>query len=128
MFALQLFPEASIDYWLRNIELVDHENLVVEAAQGFSTAGFLVLVKDHPLQFGFRKTDFLDRLAAIKNVVILPYDVSGNELMSLAGASFSSTGTLGFKGFDRANPSRSVVELGQALGRQLTLLANEGVI
>jgi hypothetical protein len=97
MFALQLFPEASIDYWLRNVALIDHENLVVEAAAAFSNAGFQVLVKDHPLQFGFRQTELIDRLLALPNVVFLPYDVSGPELISVSGASFSCTGTLGLQ-------------------------------
>ena len=97
MFGLQLFPEASIDYWLRNIDLIDHENLVVEAAAAFSKQGFVVLVKDHPSQFGFRQTGFLDRLLALPNVVMVPYDVSGNELLALSGTSFTCTGTLGLQ-------------------------------
>lgn len=97
MFALQLFPEASIDYWLRNLALIDHENLVVEAAAAFSKAGFQVLVKDHPLQFGFRQTELIERLLALPNVVFLPYDVSGPELISVSGVSFSCTGTLGLQ-------------------------------
>jgi hypothetical protein len=97
MFGLQLFPEASIDYWLRNVDLIDHENLVVDAARSFSAQGFLVLVKDHPSQFGFRHTDLIDRLLAIPNVVMVPYDVSGNELMAHAGVNFTCTGTLGLQ-------------------------------
>lgn len=97
MFGLQLFPEASIDYWLRNVELIDHENLVVEAARSFSQQGFLVLVKDHPSQFGFRQTELLDRLLALPNVVLVPYDVSGNELTAQVGVSFTCTGTLGLQ-------------------------------
>jgi len=97
MFGLQLFPEASIDYWLRNVELIDHENLVVEAAAAFSKQGFVVLVKDHPSQFGFRQTGFIDRLLALPNVVMVPYDVSGNELLALSGTSFTCTGTLGLQ-------------------------------
>ena len=97
MFGLQLFPEASIDYWLRNVELIDHENLVVDAARSFSGQGFVVLVKDHPSQFGFRQTGFLDRLLALPNVVMVPYDVSGNELLALSGTSFTCTGTLGLQ-------------------------------
>ena len=97
MFGLQLFPEASIDYWLRNIDLIDHENLVVEAAAAFSKQGFVVLVKDHPSQFGFRQTGFLDRLLALPNVVMVPYEVSGNELLALSGTSFTCTGTLGLQ-------------------------------
>lgn len=97
MFGLQLFPEASIDYWLRNIALIDHENLVVDAARSFSEAGYVVLIKDHPSQFGFRRTEFLDRLLALPNTVMVPYDVSGNELVSVSGASFTCTGTLGLQ-------------------------------
>ncbi len=97
LFGLQLFPEASIDYWIRERELIDHENLVFEAARAFTEAGYLVLVKDHPLQFGFRQTELLDRLLALTNVVLVPYDVSGNELMQLVDTNFTFTGTLGMQ-------------------------------
>lgn len=96
-FGLQLFPEASIDYWIQPLELIDHENLVVEAVQAFSEAGYLVLVKDHPLQFGFRHTDLIQRMLLIKNVVLVPYEVPGNELVSISGVNFTCTGTLGLQ-------------------------------
>lgn len=95
--ALQLFPEASIDYWIDDLQLIEHEPLLLEVAQAFSSAGFLVLVKDHPLQFGFRQMDLIDKLRAIPNVVILPYEVSGNEVLSVVGANFTCTGTLGLQ-------------------------------
>ena len=94
---LQLFPEASIDYWIGPRELIDYEDIVAEAAEAFSTAGFLVLIKDHPLQFGFRQTGFIDRLLRIRNVVLVPYEVSGNELLDNCGANFALTGTLGLQ-------------------------------
>lgn len=96
-FGLQLFPEASIDYWINNVELIEHENLVVDAARAFSEAGFLVLVKDHPLQFGFRQTELIDRLLALPNVVLVPYDVEGNRLLELVNVNFTCTGTLGLQ-------------------------------
>jgi len=97
LFGLQLFPEASIDYWIPNAELIEHEALVTEAANAFSRAGYQVLVKDHPLQFGFRQTELLDSLRAVPNVVIVPYDVPGNELLGLVGVNFTCTGTLGLQ-------------------------------
>lgn len=97
LFGLQLFPEASIDYWIRNFELIDHEELVIEAAGAFSNAGFLVLVKDHPLQFGFRQAELLERLRGLPNVVIVPYDVPGNDLLGMVGVNFTCTGTLGLQ-------------------------------
>lgn len=96
-FGLQLFPEASIDYWLENIELTEYEDVVVDAAQAFSEAGYLVLVKDHPSQFGFRQCGLLDRLLAIPNVSLLPYEISGNEVVSLVDTNFTLTGTLGLQ-------------------------------
>lgn len=96
-FGLQLFPEASIDYWINNVELIEHEDLVVDAAKVFSEAGFLVLVKDHPLQFGFRQTELIDRLLAFPNVVLVPYDVGGNQLLELVDINFTCTGTLGLQ-------------------------------
>ncbi|MCZ4316332.1 hypothetical protein O4H66_23270 [Comamonadaceae bacterium G21597-S1] len=94
---LQLFPEASIDYWLANRDLIDYEDLLVEVAGAFSRAGFLVLVKDHPSQFGFRQCALLDRLLALPNVILMPYEVSGNEAISLVGGNFTLTGTLGLQ-------------------------------
>lgn len=96
-FGLQLFPEASIDYWLADIRLLDYENLVVRAAKAFSDAGYLVLVKDHPSQFGFRQRELLERLKSVPNTVFLPYEVSGNEVVSLVDTNFTLTGTLGLQ-------------------------------
>ncbi|TWC68381.1 hypothetical protein FB597_103264 [Herbaspirillum sp. SJZ099] len=96
-FGLQLFPEASIDYWIAPIDLIDYENIVVDAALAFSKAGYLVLVKDHPLQFGFRQCELIERLKCIENVIFVPYDVSGNELVDLCDVNFTLTGTLGLQ-------------------------------
>ena len=51
---LQVFPEASIDYWIEDLGLIQHEDLLVELAETFSRAGYVICVKDHPLQFGSR--------------------------------------------------------------------------
>jgi hypothetical protein len=94
---LQLFPEASIDYWVKDLGLVDYENMLVDMAKAFTDAGFQILVKDHPLQFGFRQVELLERLKQFPNVVIIPYDVSGNEVMAMSATNFTLTGTLGLQ-------------------------------
>lgn len=96
-FGLQLFPEASIDYWIHRLELIEHEELVFEAAEAFSRTGYCVLVKDHPLQFGFRQLGLIRRLLSLPNVVFVPYEVSGMEILSLCGVNFTCTGTLGLQ-------------------------------
>jgi hypothetical protein len=94
---LQLFPEASIDYWIPDLEMIAHEDLLFDVAQAFTGAGYAVLVKDHPLQFGFRQVALLDRLKRLPNVVIVPYEVSGNEVLDACGVNFTCTGTLGLQ-------------------------------
>lgn len=94
---LQVFPEAAIDYWLEDLDLIRHEDFLVEAARLFTEAGFQIVVKDHPLQFGFRHTDLLVRLKTLPNVVIVPYEVSGNALLARCGANLTATGTLGLQ-------------------------------
>lgn len=94
---LQLFPEASIDYWIANRSLHDQDAVVLAAAKAFSDAGYQILVKDHPLQFGFRQAGLIERLRAIPNVVIVPYEVSGNEALDQCGVNFTCTGTLGMQ-------------------------------
>lgn len=94
---LQVFPEAAIDYWLEDLAPIRQEDFLVEAARRFTDAGFQIVVKDHPLQFGFRQTELLDRLKAFPNVVIAPYEVSGNALLERCGVNVTATGTLGLQ-------------------------------
>jgi len=95
--ALQLFPEASIDYWVDDLGIVRYEEMLIEACTAFTSAGFQIVVKDHPLQFGFRQIELLERLKALPNVVLVPYDVSGNEVLALVDVNFTCTGTLGLQ-------------------------------
>jgi hypothetical protein len=97
LFGLQLFPEASIDYWIDDLGLLQQEEMLVAMAERLTAAGYLVVVKDHPLQFGFRKTELLDRLKALPNVVIAPYEVSGAALLGQCGVNVTATGTLGLQ-------------------------------
>lgn len=97
LYGLQLFPEAAIDYWIEDLDLVRHEDMLVEIARGMTAAGYQIVVKDHPLQFGFRQTQLLDRLKAFPNVVIVPYEVSGNALLARCGVNVTATGTLGLQ-------------------------------
>lgn len=97
LFGLQLLPEAAIDYWVDDLDMVRHEDMLVEAARRLTAAGYLIAVKDHPLQFGFRQTALLERLKLLPNLVIVPYEVSGNELLAACATSLTATGTLGLQ-------------------------------
>jgi hypothetical protein len=94
---LQLFPEASLDYWLESYEMLQHDDVVVRYCEVFGEAGYHTFVKDHPLQFGFRQRELFERLSKMPYVTIVPYDVSANLLLDQCQVSVTFTGTIGFQ-------------------------------
>ncbi len=97
IIALQLYPEASIDYWVRNMGIVDYENFLIHVIKSFSNLGYNIFLKDHPLQFGYRTTEFLEKTSLIDNVFFLPYESDINYLMKFCKISFTTTGTIGLQ-------------------------------
>jgi hypothetical protein len=94
---LQLFPEASLDYWLRSRDMLAHDNVVVRYCEVLGEAGYRVFVKDHPLQFGFRQRELFERLSKLPLVTLVPYDVSANLMIEKCAISVTFTGTIGFQ-------------------------------
>lgn len=94
---LQLYPEASMDYWITSLDLLDYYEATVRMAREFSRAGYVIFVKDHPLQFGFRQTRLLRRLSEIPNVHFVPYGVAGRYLVNESAVTGTMTGTIGFE-------------------------------
>ncbi len=94
---LSVFPEASIDYWIDDLKIIEYENLMVNIATELSNNGFTLFVKDHPLQFGFRQTDLIDRFLAIPNTILVPYDIDGKQLIAQVGVTVTTTGTIGLE-------------------------------
>jgi hypothetical protein len=94
---LQLLPEASLDYWLKDVSLLDNERVMIEVCHVLSDAGYTVFVKDHPLQFGFRKRALIESLQLINGVVLVPYAVPATQLIKDCGITLTMTGTIGFQ-------------------------------
>lgn len=94
---LAVFPEAALDYWIDDLSLVAYEQLMVSITQELADSGFHVFVKDHPLQFGFRKTDLIRRLKSIRNVTFVPYEVSGKRMVTETDITVTCTGTIGLE-------------------------------
>jgi len=95
--ALQLLPEASIDYWLDSLDLLNNEEFVLKVCKVLGKADFTVFIKDHPLQFGFRKRELIQQLAKLPYVVIVPYDASAMQLIKECAVTVTCTGTIGFQ-------------------------------
>jgi hypothetical protein len=94
---LQLFPEASMDYWLKSQEMLAHDDVVIRYCKVLGGVGYRVFVKDHPLQFGFRQRELFQRLSNLPFVILVPYDVSANLLIEKCAISVTFTGTIGFQ-------------------------------
>jgi hypothetical protein len=94
---LQLFPEASLDYWLKPTDMLAHDDVVLRYCEVLGKADYRIFVKDHPLQFGFRQRELFERLAKLPFVTLVPYDVPANVLIALCGVSVTFTGTIGFQ-------------------------------
>jgi hypothetical protein len=96
-FGLQLFPEASMDYWLKSPDMLAHDEVLVRYCEVLGGAGYRVFVKDHPLQFGFRQRELFERLSKMPFVALVPYDVSANLMIEKCAISVTFTGTIGFQ-------------------------------
>jgi hypothetical protein len=94
---LQLFPEASMDYWLQSQAMLSHDEVVVRYCEVLGRAGYRIFVKDHPLQFGFRQRELFERLSKLSSVTLVPYDVPANLLIASCAVSVTFTGTIGFQ-------------------------------
>jgi hypothetical protein len=94
---LQLFPEASMDYWLQSSNMLAHDDVVVRYCEMLGRAGYRVFVKDHPLQFGFRQRELFERLSNLPFATLVPYDVPATLLIDRCAVSVTFTGTIGFQ-------------------------------
>jgi hypothetical protein len=94
---LQLFPEASLDYWLKSPAMLAHDDVLLRYCEVLGAAGYRIFVKDHPLQFGFRQRELFERLSKLRFVTLVPYDVPANLLIQKCGISVTFTGTIGFQ-------------------------------
>ena len=94
---LQLFPEASLDYWLRSSDMLAHDDVIVRYCEVLGNAGYHTFIKDHPLQFGFRQRGLFERLSRLPSVTHVPYDVPANYMIERCDISVTFTGTVGFQ-------------------------------
>jgi hypothetical protein len=94
---LQLFPEASMDYWLASQDMLAHDDVIVRYCEVLGKAGYHTFIKDHPLQFGFRQRDLFERLSKLPCVTLVPYEVPAVLLIDRCGVSVTFTGTIGFQ-------------------------------
>jgi len=94
---LQVFPESSIDYWIQDTKLIRHESALPAMVEELAEAGYRIFIKDHPNQFGFRRTEQIECLKRKGSTVIVPSSVPAALLIARCMHTMTLTGTIGFQ-------------------------------
>lgn len=100
---LQMSPEATIDYWSKELSWIDYENRVISILKEHAqTRTFLV--KEHPNLLGFRSPGFYKRLMAEPNCIMVAPQVPSNAVVDASDGTIVCTGSAGFETALRGKP------------------------
>ena len=102
---LQFYPEATIDYWCKDISVIDYENSLLKLIENLS-GKFKIVLKDHPASLGFRNPDFIKRVNKLLNqdIFFVPTDLPSNLIVERVDAVVVWTGSVGFEAAFRSKP------------------------
>lgn len=106
---LQFVPEATVDYWCPNKEMIDYSENLIKAVRVFCDKGFLILIKEHPGVIGLRDYSLYKALSHHENVIVIPPQISANGIVKICDCVLVWTGTVGFEAALRGVP---VIHLG----------------
>jgi hypothetical protein len=94
---LQYYPEATTDYWVRDVRLANCVAAITEISRVLTANGFTVFLKDHPVMFGLRRKEIYQNLSQFSQVVFVPYEIKSQELIERCKTTFTWTGTIGIQ-------------------------------
>ena len=92
---LQKYPEATIDYWCEDLELVKYyeflEKLIKKLHKHFS-----LFIKEHPDVIAFRPKSFYSKITKDKRITLIPTNINSNSIINKIDGVVIWTGTVGF--------------------------------
>jgi hypothetical protein len=100
---MQHSPEATIDYWVKDLSSTRYEEALLEWVERLSR-NVTVIVKEHPNSLGFRHPRLYRQLAALPNVVLLDTTVPLVEILPACEGVLVWTGSVGFEAALRGCP------------------------
>ena len=108
---LQYFPEATVDYWVPEIEYINYYDTLYKILDQIEKdSNYNVLVKEHPAILGMRPNGFYDKLLSYKCLTLLPSHVDSLEVIDKSDITIVWTGTAGFESAIRG---KKVIHLGK---------------
>lgn len=100
---LSYFPEATIDYWVKNTRAIRYEEFIGEVVAKLEER-FIVVVKEHIHMMGARQARFLQYLNGQENVVsVNPLEIS-NIVVEQCDAALLGSGSPGIEATLRGTP------------------------
>lgn len=100
---LQMFPEATIDYWCEDLEAVNYHAYLLRLLEHLGHH-FTLLVKEHPNVLGYRNPRLYRQLMALPSAVLAPTTANSHDLIEAANAVLVWTGSVGFEAAIRGKP------------------------
>lgn len=100
---LQMFPEATVDYWCEDLEAIDYHAYLLRLLEHLGHH-FTLLVKEHPNVLGYRNPRLYRQLMALPSVVLAPTTANSHDLIEAANTVLVWTGSVGFEAAIRGKP------------------------
>lgn len=97
---LHVYPEATVDYYCKNIQLALYEDYMVDLLKK-SDADVTLIVKEHPAMYGARNSKFYYELKTIKNVVLVNPYIDSNYILSNVDYVLTFSGSVGVEALIR---------------------------
>ena len=101
---LQHVPEATVDYWTEDVEMIDYQSRLIAFITSLSS-DFQILVKEHPGVWGFRKPSFYSSIIqANSSLIVCPIGTPVQECIAASNAVLVWTGSVGLEAALRGMP------------------------
>ena len=91
--SLHYYPEASIDYMSESTSLIDHDDLVLEILERFSSK-YIFLLKEHPAMYRCRDLTFYDKIKVYPNTYLLNPKTDYVEILKRSNVVISWGGSI----------------------------------
>jgi len=104
---LQMYPEATIEYWCTSLTSIEYEKKLVEIVRSMDKFAHF-LIKEHPNVIGVRNPRLYKTLSRMDNVTFVPTSVKSNLVLDVSDSVLVWTGSVGFEAALRGKPVLTV--------------------
>ncbi|MFA6409740.1 MAG: hypothetical protein WCW01_06165 [Gammaproteobacteria bacterium] len=94
--SMHYYPEASIDYSSKSINLINHDKIVVDIIRNFSDK-YIFIVKEHPVMYNLRNLKLYETIKGFKNTYLLNPTISYLDVIKKSDVVVSWGGSVGLE-------------------------------